>query len=129
MKISHLKNQVSAYIKGGAVAISVLTNEKHFGGSIADLKKVSILAGDLPVLCKGFIIDEYQIFEARKNGADAILLIASILTEKQIQRFLSIAEDLGMEAICEIHNEVEIKKVLRCNAKIIGINNRDLQTF
>ncbi len=124
-----LEKQVEAYVNGGASAISVLTNEKHFDGSIADIKCVADIDPEIPVLCKGFIIDEYQIFEARKNGADAILLIASILSQKQIEKFLKIAGDLGMDAICEVHNVDELNKVLETGADIIGINNRDLKTF
>lgn len=116
------------YEKYGVSAISVLTDEKYFHGSFDYLKKVSE-ATSLPVLCKDFIISEYQIFKAREHGADVILLIAVLLTVEQIERFLAVTRDLGMEAIVEIHDEDELEKILKTSAKIIGINNRNLKNF
>lgn len=116
------------YEKSGASAISVLTDEQYFQGSFENLRKVRE-AVTLPLLCKDFIVSEYQIYKAREFGADAILLIAAILTKEQIDKFLSVAEGLGMSAIVEIHNELELEKSLLTKAKIIGINNRDLKTF
>lgn len=117
------------YERDGASAISVLCDKKFFHGDVKYLKKIAENTLKIPILCKDFIIDEYQIYEARKNGADAVLLIASILTEEQLKRFLGIVKNLKMSAICEVHNLSELKKVLNTPAKIIGINNRDLHTF
>lgn len=113
----------------GADAISVLCDEKFFSGSLNYLKIVEKNTKYIPLLCKDFFIDEYQIYEARHYGADCILLIAAILTSQQIQNFLTIARSLSMDAICEIHNETELEKVLKTDADIIGINNRNLHTF
>ncbi len=111
-----------------ASAISVLTDEKFFSGSFYNLEKARKLSY-LPILCKDFIIDEYQIYEARKYGANAILLIATILNEEELSRFYKIAQNLNMDALFEVHNEEELKKVLKVNPKIIGINNRNLKDF
>ena len=121
----------SIYCCNGAAAISVLTNSDHFGGSIDDLRIVAEIAHQerIPVLRKEFIFDPYQVFEARANGADAILLIASMLTLKEMQNLKEVADGLWMQAIFELHDELELKKVLDCNAEIIGINNRNLHTF
>ena len=121
----------SIYCCNGAAAISVLTNSDHFGGSIDDLRIVAEIAHQerIPVLRKEFIFDPYQVFEARANGADAILLIASMLTLKEMQNLKEVADGLWMQAIFEVHDEQELKKVLDCNAEIIGINNRNLHTF
>ena len=118
------------YEKAGVEAISVLCDEKYFGGSLENLTKAREATDKTPLLCKDFIVDEYQIYEARKYGADAILLIAGILSEKQIEEFLKVARGLGMDAICEVHTEEELAKVLGISlVEIIGINNRDLRTF
>ena len=117
-----------AYEKAGAAAISCLTEEHYFkGGSkyFADIRsKVEI-----PMLRKDFIFDVYQIYEAKVLGADAILLIAAILEEKQMKEFYNLAHELGMDCLCEVHNEEELKKVVACQCDIIGINNRNLKTF
>ena len=84
---------------------------------------------NLPILRKDFIVDAYQIYEARSAGADAILLIAALLSKEEIQRYLDLAEELGMDCLVEVHSEAELKQVLQTNADIIGINNRDLATF
>lgn len=117
------------YERAGASAISVLCDEKFFQGNLNYMKKVAENTFKTPILCKDFIIDEYQIYEARKYGADAILLIAAILTSEQISKYIKIAKSLNMAAICEIHTLEELEKVLKTPAKIIGINNRDLNTF
>ncbi len=117
------------YERSGVSAISVVCDKKFFHGDLTHLKNIAANTLYAPLLCKDFVIDEYQIYEARKNGADAILLIATILTEKQIRGFLEIAESLKMAAICEVHSLSELEKVLKTPAKIIGINNRDLHTF
>jgi len=115
------------YMQAGASALSVLTDEKFFGGKDDDLK-VARKFNYCPILRKDFIIDEYQIFEARSIGADAILLISECLTAEEIARFSSTAQELGMEVLCELHDESQIEK-LSTNIDMIGVNNRDLKTF
>ena len=116
------------YEVGGAAAISVLTDEKFFQGSLAYLTEVKKTVG-LPALRKDFIIDPYQIYEARAAGADAVLLIAAMLSGDEIQDYLALSGELGMECLVEVHSEEELKKVLQTNAHIIGVNNRNLATF
>lgn len=116
------------YEKCGASAISVVTDEKYFEGNFEFLREARA-ATSLPLLCKDFIIYEYQIYKAREFGADAVLLIAALLPTGKIQKFIKIAESLGMDSLVEIHNEKDLKKVLKTDAKIIGINNRNLKTF
>jgi indole-3-glycerol phosphate synthase len=116
------------YEHHGAAAISVLTDETFFGGSDADLTVVKD-AVTLPVLRKEFIIDPYQIHEARAIGADALLLIAAILTEEQLREYRELAASLGLSALVEVHNREELEKSLTSGAEIVGINNRDLKTF
>jgi len=116
------------YESYGAAALSVLTDETFFGGSDADLTAVKD-AVTLPVLRKEFIIDPYQICEARAIGADAILLIAATLTEGQLREYRELADSLELAALVEVHNREELAMTLSCGARIIGINNRDLQTF
>ncbi|MBI2556701.1 MAG: indole-3-glycerol phosphate synthase TrpC, partial [Planctomycetes bacterium] len=116
------------YETNGAAAISVLTDEKFFQGSLSYLTGVK-KSVNLPVLRKDFIVDPYQIYEARSAGADAILLIAALLSWEEMQRYLDLASELGMECLVEVHSETELKMVLKTNARIIGINNRDLATF
>jgi len=116
------------YERYGAAAISVLTEVKHFQGSLEYLaairEKVSI-----PLLRKDFIFDEYQIYESVAYGADAILLIASILSQETIERFLKLGDSLKLSCLVEVHNEAELLKAMLAGAKIIGINNRNLSTF
>ena len=116
------------YEASGAAAISVLTDEKFFQGSLSYLTDVKKTV-NLPILRKDFIIDAYQIYEARSAGADAILLITALLSKEEIQRYLELAGELDMDCLVEVHLETELKKVLQTNAHIIGINNRDLATF
>ena len=111
-----------------ASAISVLTDKKFFNGSLTDLEEVSEIT-NLPLLRKDFIIDEYQIYESRMHNADAILLIASILSENQIKKFVEIAKKYNMDCIVEVHTEEELSRALDYDAEIIGINNRDLNTL
>ncbi len=121
--------QVSiAYMQAGASALSVLTDKEFFGGSNEDLKTVRKF-NFCPVLRKDFIIDEYQIIEAKSIGADAILLIASVLSDLQIDSFAQLAQSLGMEILYEVHNFEELQKIDLQDDKIIGINNRDLTSF
>ncbi len=116
------------YEDNGANAVSVLTDEKYFKGSFEYLKRARRKT-KLPILCKDFIITEYQIFKAREYGADAILLIAKLLSSEKIQHFLNIARSLNMECLVEVHNEKELSKALKTDVKIIGINNRNLNNF
>lgn len=115
------------YELAGASAISVLTDNTFFQGSVDDLIQVKQTV-ELPVLRKDFTIDPYQIYEAKIMGADCILLIAAILSKQQIADYLSIAFDLGLEAIIEIHDSVELEK-LSGKEEIVGVNNRNLDTF
>ena len=116
------------YEQTGARAISILADNKYFGGSLEDITKVANHTR-LPCLCKEFIIDRYQIYEARTYGADAVLLIVRVLTDAELQSFLREITALGMAALVETHNEAEIKRALDVGASIIGINNRDLDTL
>jgi indole-3-glycerol phosphate synthase len=117
-----------AYKECGVQAISVLTEEDYFGGSLSYIKEVRNLV-EVPVLRKDFILEPYQIYESRLFGADGILLIADLLTKDRIAEFIQIASGLGMECLVEVHNERELKKVLNLDAGLIGINNRDLHTL
>jgi indole-3-glycerol phosphate synthase len=119
------------YVKNGAAAISVLTNRDHFQGSLDDLEAVGAIAhrNDIPVLRKEFVYDPYQVVEARANGADAILLIATMLRPDQLARLKLQAEELGMQCLVEVHDEDELAVAIEAEARIIGINNRDLRTF
>ena len=117
-----------AYERAGAKAVSVLTDKGFFMGDIKYLEDVSSSV-KLPVLRKDFIIDEIQVYEARCFGADAVLLIAAVLTDRDINRFSAIARDLSMGVLLEVHDEKELERALGCGARVIGINNRDLRTF
>ncbi len=119
---------VSAYRAGGARAISVLTDKNYFGGSLEHLAAARASV-PLPVLRKDFIVDEYQIYESRRAGADAILLIAEMLSEDKLAAFLELASGLGLATLTEAHSTGELEKAISAGAKIIGINNRDLKTF
>ena len=116
------------YEKAGAAAISVLTEPHFFKGNDKFLNDVAEIV-NIPVLRKDFIIDEYQIYQAKNIGADAILLICAILDEKTLKTFFNTATKLKLSCLVETHNEDEIKKALNSGAKIIGINNRDLKNF
>jgi indole-3-glycerol phosphate synthase len=116
------------YEQNGAAAISVLTDERFFGGSVEDLRAVRERV-EVPVLCKEFVVDGYQAFEARLAGADAVLLIAAILNAKRMRELMELAEGLGMAALVEVHNEAELGLAIEAGARIVGINNRDLHTF
>lgn len=119
-----------AYERAGAAAISVLTDGRHFQGSLTDLRDVKE-AVKIPVLRKDFIFDDYQIYESRAAGADAILLIAAVLGDGDLARLLALTEKLGMNALVEVHTEAELAHVLglKKRPRIIGVNNRNLQTF
>ncbi len=112
----------------GADAISVLTEEDFFKGSLNILFEVKGVTSK-PVLAKDFFIDEYQIYEAKLSGADSILLIVRILEEDTLSNFLQISRGLGMDCLVEVHNEIELKKAISSGTEIIGINNRNLENF
>jgi indole-3-glycerol phosphate synthase len=117
------------YTRGGACAISVLTDEKYFGGSMADLIAVRA-STPLPILRKDFIIDPIQIYEAASAGADAILLIVAILDDRALEEMRTIAEEeLRLDALVEVHTSEELRRALNAGAKLIGVNNRNLRTF
>ena len=115
--------------QNGAAAISVLTEEDYFRGSLEDLKAVKAVVS-IPVLRKDFIVDEYQVFEAAAAGADALLLIVAALNDEQLASLRRLTEDeLQMDALVEVHTVDEMQRALACGAKLIGVNNRDLRTF
>jgi indole-3-glycerol phosphate synthase len=116
------------YAAYGAAAISVLTDEKFFAGSLEDLEAVR-RAVDLPVLRKDFVLSGYQVVEARAHGADAVLLIVAALDPDSLSDLLQEARLLGMDALVEVHTEEEMEAALDCGAPLIGVNNRDLRTF
>ena len=109
-------------------AISVLTEEDHFNGGVEYLKKVRNMS-ELPIIRKDFIVDEYQIYEAKVIGADCVLLIAAILNDDDMKHFYELAYSLGMDVLLEVHTEEEMERALKLNAKIIGVNNRNLKDF
>jgi indole-3-glycerol phosphate synthase len=120
---------VRSYEAGGAVGISVLTEEDYFGGSLDDLRTVKATVAS-PVLRKDFVFDEYQVYESAAAGADAILLIVAALDDESLSHLKRVAEDeLGMDALVEVHDSDELKRAAGCDAKLIGVNNRDLRTF
>ncbi|MDD5383000.1 MAG: indole-3-glycerol phosphate synthase TrpC [Candidatus Margulisbacteria bacterium] len=116
------------YEESGATAISVLTDKKYFQGKLGYLKAAKD-STTIPILRKDFIIDEAQLYESRIAGADGVLLIARVLNDNELERLLKLARKLGMEAVVEVHNADEVKRALKIDAKIVGINNRDLDTF
>jgi len=117
------------YARCGAAAISVLTESHYFGGRGEDLEAIRHELPNIPLLRKDFILKPYQLFESRAWGADALLLIVAILDDSQLKELLSLSHDLGMKCLVEVHNENELEKALVCNTRIIGINNRDLDTM
>jgi indole-3-glycerol phosphate synthase len=117
-----------AYAAGGAQALSILTDGPFFGGNLDDLGRARAVC-ELPVLRKDFIVDRYQIVEARAAGADAILLIVAALTDPEISALLAAAREIGLEALVEAHDADEVRRAVAAGAAIIGINNRDLRTF
>ncbi|WP_340202850.1 indole-3-glycerol phosphate synthase TrpC [Ascidiimonas sp. W6] len=118
----------SGYEKAGVSGMSVLTDGKYFGGSLDDLLLARASSG-LPLLRKEFIIDEYQILEAKAYGADLILLIAAVLSEKEIKELSSFAQRIGLEVLLEVHDKSELSKSLVPTVNMLGVNNRNLKTF
>lgn len=116
------------YERCGASAISVLTEKRYFMGELGYLRSIRREV-DIPLLRKDFIFDEYQVYEARANGADAFLLIASILEPNMLKELYGLGRDLGLEVLAEVHDEEDLDKVLDCGFKVVGINNRDLKSF
>lgn len=116
------------YEEAGVCGMSVLTDSKYFGGSLDDLL-IARASCNLPLLRKEFIIDEYQIIEAKAHGADVILLIAAILTKQEIKLFSELAKSLQVDVLLEVHNEEELHKSLMPSLDLLGVNNRNLKTF
>lgn len=116
------------YESGGAAALSVLTEEKYFQGSLENLR-IASSSTSLPCLRKDFMIDEFQVLEARANRADAILLIVAALADGEMQRLFHSARELKLDVLCEVHDEQELDRAIACGCDIIGVNNRDLKTF
>ncbi len=120
--------QAQAYEHGGASAISVLTDQRYFRGSLDDLRAVRA-AVSLPVLCKDFFLSPYQVYEARAAGADLVLLIMAALKDDLLRPLLTLVQELGMTALLEVHNQHDLARAIAADATLIGINNRDLNDF
>ena len=116
------------YERGGAAAISVLTEQRRFGGSLADLDAVRA-AVDVPILRKDFVVTEYQVWEARAHGADLVLLIVAALDDTQLRDLLALVGETGMTALVEVHDEAEAERAVASGAEVIGVNNRNLKTL
>ena len=126
---AHLPSMIQSYQSGGAAGISVLTEQDYFAGSLADLHAVKA-SSYLPVLRKDFVFDPYQVFESAAAGSDAILLIVAALDDQQLESLRRLAEDeLGLDALVEVHNSEEMDRAASCGAKLVGVNNRNLRTF
>lgn len=119
---------VRAYERAGVRAVSVLTEEDHFLGGLDDLR-AAVAAGGLPVLRKDFIVDEYQVHEARVYGASAVLIIAALLSDQRLDELISVAEKAGLDVLLEVHDHRDLQRALRYPDVVVGINNRDLRTF
>ncbi len=122
------KALATAFAGAGAAALSVLTEEEFFQGSLANLRAARA-AVEVPVLRKDFLFDPWQIWEARSVDADSFLLIAAILSDAELSELLATGRELGMEPLVEVHTHDELQRVLRARARLIGVNNRDLRTF
>jgi len=118
-----------AYEAAGAAALSVLTEQDYFGGSLEDLKEARIATRSLPALRKDFVVDVYQVWEARAAGADAVLLIAAALGDGELRTLLAEAHAARVEALVEVHDQAELERALAAEAKLVGVNNRDLKTL
>ena len=124
----NVQDVATGYEQAGVCGMSVLTDTKYFGGSLDDLLTARASC-NLPLLRKEFIIDEYQLLEARAYGADVILLIAAILTREEIKRFSEFAKSLHLDVLLEVHNEEELQKSIMPSLDMLGVNNRNLKTF
>jgi indole-3-glycerol phosphate synthase len=120
-----LTAQVAAYERGGAAALSVLTDERHFGGSLADLRAARA-ACEMPIIRKDFIVDPYQLYEAAVNGADAVLLIVAALGDEALRSLYEGARSIDLDCLVEVHDAGELERALEAGAEVIGINNRNL---
>src|SRR3954471_8926339 len=119
---------VRAYERGGAAALSILTEERQFGGSLHDLRAARE-ASDLPILRKDFVVDPYQLYEAAANGADAVLLIVGALADEDLAGLYAQARELDLDCLLEVHDEPELERALLVGADVIGINNRNLDNL
>ncbi|HMI80852.1 MAG TPA: indole-3-glycerol phosphate synthase TrpC [Solirubrobacterales bacterium] len=117
--------QAAAYERGGAAALSVLTDERHFGGSLADLRAARAACG-MPILRKDFLVDPYQLYEAAVNGADAVLLIVAALGDEDLRELHREARAIDLDCLVEVHDAEELERALEAGAEVIGINNRNL---
>ncbi|NNL15655.1 MAG: indole-3-glycerol phosphate synthase TrpC [Flavobacteriaceae bacterium] len=124
----NVQDVASGYENSGVCGMSVLTDGKYFGGSLDDLI-IARASCNLPILRKEFIIDEYQIFEAKAYGADVILLIAAILSRNEIKQFSELAKSLDLDVLLEVHNEEELRKSIMPSLDMLGVNNRNLKNF
>jgi indole-3-glycerol phosphate synthase len=120
-----IADQVAAYERGGAAALSVLTDEPHFGGSLADLRAARA-ACELPIIRKDFVVDPYQLYEAAVNGADAVLLIVAALSDADLRALHQEARSIDLDCLVEVHDAEELERALEAGAEVIGINNRNL---
>jgi indole-3-glycerol phosphate synthase len=125
---SEVSEIVQAYERGGAAALSILTEEQNFGGSLADLDAARAATG-LPILAKNFHMEPYQLYESAAHGADAILIVVASVETDQLRSLHDEARALDLDAIIEVHNEEELEQALEIDSEVIGINNRDLATF
>lgn len=126
--MSEVGDIAESYAKSGAAAMSVLTDTSYFGGSLTDLAVARVATPSLPLLRKEFIVDEYQLYQARIFGADAILLIAAMISGEEVRQLNDMAHELGMQTLVEIHSLSELKSV-PMDADMVGVNNRDLTSF
>jgi len=125
---SEVREIARAYERGGAAALSVLTEEEHFGGSLDDLRE-AVAATDLPVLRKDFTLDRYQLVETKVTGADAVLLVVGALEPGELAELYAEARELDLDALVEVHDERELEAALELDVDVVGINNRDLTDF
>ena len=127
-QISDPAGLAAQYEEAGAQVVSVLTEQRRFGGSLADLDVVR-KAIDLPILRKDFMIDEYQFYEARAHGADVVLLIVAALSKNQLEDYFHLSTELGMRSLIEVHTHDELERALEISPEIIGVNSRNLKTL
>jgi indole-3-glycerol phosphate synthase len=123
-----LAELVGAYERGGAAALSILTEGPHFGGSLEDLRQARAACG-LPILRKDFVVDPYQLHEALAAGADAVLLIVAALDQQTLRSLHDAAIELGLDVLVEVHDHAELERAIEAGARLVGINNRDLRDF